>query len=99
MNLRTKGGYDFFEVASALQKEIKRVNEENAMDWAVELSGRYPDFTWYRLGTIGERGYRTCGHFDLDLDRHPSTELLGDSQKEQETYREDHPCPCHNCAL
>jgi hypothetical protein len=48
----TPRGYEFFEVASAMQKEIRRANEESAMFWAVELSVRYPAFTWYRLATI-----------------------------------------------
>ena len=51
MQLRTERGYDFFEAASASQKEIRSGNEESATYWAVELSGRYPDFAWYRLAT------------------------------------------------
>ena len=34
---KTKHGYDFYEVLSALQKEIRRGNEYEAMFWAVEL--------------------------------------------------------------
>ena len=33
----TPGGYDLFEVLSALQKEIRRGNEYNAVYWAAEL--------------------------------------------------------------
>jgi replication-associated recombination protein RarA len=36
-SLKTKKGYDFFEVASALQKCIRRGMGEEAMYWAVEL--------------------------------------------------------------
>ncbi len=33
----TKNGYDFFEVASAFQKSIRRGMEKEAMYWAIEL--------------------------------------------------------------
>ena len=52
MQLTTPQGYDFFEAASAMQKEIRRGNEERAMYWALELGYRYPSYVWYRLCTI-----------------------------------------------
>lgn len=48
--LRTKGGYDFFQVASALQKCIRRGMEDDAMYWAVELyESNYANYVWKRL--------------------------------------------------
>ncbi len=48
--LKTKHGYDFFEVASALQKSIRRGIEEKAMYWAVELyESNYANYVWKRL--------------------------------------------------
>jgi replication-associated recombination protein RarA len=49
-DLRTKKGYDFFEVSSALQKCIRRGMEEEAMYWAVELfNSNYQEYIWKRL--------------------------------------------------
>lgn len=51
--LKTQKGYDFFEVSSALQKEIRRGNEVNAMYWAVELyNSNYDQYLWKRLKII-----------------------------------------------
>lgn len=50
--LKTERGYDFFEVSSALQKEIRRGNEESALYWAFELCPRYEFYLWRRLVTI-----------------------------------------------
>jgi replication-associated recombination protein RarA len=51
--LKTKRGYDFYEVASALQKEVRRGNAKLAGYWALELfhSG-YSNYCWKRLLTI-----------------------------------------------
>ena len=51
--LRTSGGYDFYEVASALQKSIRRDDIVTAAFFAVELwrSG-YGNYLWKRLYTI-----------------------------------------------
>jgi len=51
-HLTTTLGYDFFEIASALQKEIRRGHEEAAMYWALELTPKYDDFLWRRLAII-----------------------------------------------
>jgi replication-associated recombination protein RarA len=49
-DLRTKKGYDMFEVASALQKCVRRGLEEQAMYWAVELyDSGYGEYVWKRL--------------------------------------------------
>lgn len=50
--MTTVNGYDFFEAASALQKEIRRGNQEEAMYWALEFAESYSDYLWYRLTII-----------------------------------------------
>ena len=48
--MRTGKGYDFFECASALQKSIRRGNEDSAMYFAVELfNSGYGEYVWKRL--------------------------------------------------
>lgn len=49
---QTKRGYDFYELLSALQKDIRRGNEYEAMFWAVELESFNPRMLWNRLTTI-----------------------------------------------
>lgn len=53
MILKTTGGYDFFEVSSAMQKAIRRADARVAGYFALELwhSG-YRDYVWKRLFTI-----------------------------------------------
>lgn len=53
MIIRTKNGYDFFEVSSAMQKAIRRADTAVAGFFALELwhSG-YRDYVWKRLFTI-----------------------------------------------
>jgi replication-associated recombination protein RarA len=50
--MQTAGGYDFYETASALQKAIRRGQEEEAMFWALELADQYDEFLWRRLVVI-----------------------------------------------
>lgn len=45
-------GYQLFDVISALQKDIRRGNEEQAMYWALELIPRYEMYLWRRLLAI-----------------------------------------------
>lgn len=49
---QTENGYPFDEVASALQKSIRRGLEEDAMYWAVEMETRFPAYLWKRLQVI-----------------------------------------------
>lgn len=46
---RTKGGYELRDAASALIKEIRRGNEEEAFFWCWELSKSFPNYIWKRL--------------------------------------------------
>lgn len=46
----TKKGYDFYEVASAFQKSIRRGLLEDAMYWGIELyESRYEEYAWKRM--------------------------------------------------
>lgn len=48
--MRTKHGYEFFEVASAFQKAVRRCDEALAMQWAVELyESGYQKYAWKRM--------------------------------------------------
>jgi len=51
--LKTAKGYDFFEAASALQKSIRRNEEDCALFFAVELyESGYDEYVWKRLKII-----------------------------------------------
>lgn len=52
MKLYTQRGYDFYEVASALQKSIRRADVKLAGYMALELFPRYAEYCWKRLLTI-----------------------------------------------
>lgn len=52
MKLITQRGYDFYEVASALQKSIRRADVKLAGYMALELFPRYAEYCWKRLLTI-----------------------------------------------
>jgi len=51
--LKTPGGYRLDEVVSALQKAIRRGQEERALFWMMELiQGRFIAYLWRRLSII-----------------------------------------------
>lgn len=50
--MRTQRGYDFYEVASALQKSIRRGDVKLAGYMALELFPKYAEYCWKRLLTI-----------------------------------------------
>lgn len=53
MVIRTIGGYDFFDVSSAMQKAIRRADTKVAGFFALELwASGYRDYVWKRLFTI-----------------------------------------------
>lgn len=53
MIIRTKHGYDFFEVSSAMQKAIRRADAAVAGYFALELwESGFRDYVWKRLFTI-----------------------------------------------
>ncbi|MEZ0607849.1 hypothetical protein ACAW74_04995 [Fibrella sp. WM1] len=48
--IKTKKGYDFYEVSSAMQKCIRRDREQEALFWAVELyDSGFVEYAWKRL--------------------------------------------------
>jgi len=49
---KTDRGYDYFELLSALQKDLRRGNEYEAMFWAVELESFNLTALWNRLNVI-----------------------------------------------
>ena len=50
--IQTERGYELLEVLSALQKEIRRGNEEEAGYWAFECWPKYQRVLWERLQVI-----------------------------------------------
>ena len=48
----TINGYPLDELISALQKDIRRGNEYQAMYWAAQLEDDYPEVLWNRLVVI-----------------------------------------------
>lgn len=50
--LKTKNGYDFYAVTSAMQKAIRRGDARTAGIMALELFPRYHKYIWKRLLTI-----------------------------------------------
>jgi hypothetical protein len=48
----TQNSYELSDVISALQKDIRRGNEENAMYWAYELIPQFEFYLWRRLVVI-----------------------------------------------
>lgn len=50
--LKTAGGYPMGEVASALQKCIRRGLEKEAVFWAQELESSFRNYVWKRLAVI-----------------------------------------------
>lgn len=48
----TQNGYPLGDVISALQKDIRRGNEEQALYWCLELLPRYEMYLWRRLMVI-----------------------------------------------
>ena len=53
-------GYDFYEVASALQKSIRRGDVRTAGFFALELFPKYREYTWRRLLTISAEDCYGC---------------------------------------
>lgn len=52
--LYTQNGYILGEVISALQKDVRRGNEEAAMYWALELCPKFERYFWRRLVIIAQ---------------------------------------------
>ena len=74
-DLRTQRGYDFYEVASALQKSIRRGDAKLAGYMALELFPRYAEYCWKRLRK-GKAMGRTKQQFFEEEDRALSNKQL-----------------------
>lgn len=62
-NLITGKGYSLFEVSSALQKDIRRANERNALFWAYELErSNFGGYLWKRLLIIAMEDIGPADH-------------------------------------
>ncbi len=52
-DIKTKKGYEFFEVSSAFQKAVRRGDEDVALYFAVELfNSGYDEYLWKRIKII-----------------------------------------------
>lgn len=61
--LFTKKGYSLFEVSSALQKDIRRSNEQPALYWAFELvQSNFAAYLWKRLLVISMEDIGPANH-------------------------------------
>ena len=75
----TLAEYDFGEVASAIQKSIRRGLEEDAMFWSIVMEERFPWYLWKRLKVVA---FEDCG----------SPEVIGhvmDCARFYEEYRKE----------
>lgn len=59
-NLTTQRGYDFYKVASSLQKAIRRGDVRIAGYMALELFPQYSEYCWKRLLTISAEDCYGC---------------------------------------
>jgi len=50
----SQNGYVMFEVVSALQKSVRRNDEQGAMYWALEFLPKYEAYLWRRLLIIAQ---------------------------------------------
>ena len=64
-NELTPGGYRFDEVASALQKSIRRGLERDALYWAAELEPAFHAYLWKRLITIANEDIGPANHLAI----------------------------------
>lgn len=78
--LKTEGGYDFFEVLSALQKTIRRGLTEEAMYWALELLPQFEKSLWRRLIVISNE--------DIGIANPPVIQLIDTLSKQYFDFRE-----------
>jgi replication-associated recombination protein RarA len=60
---QTSRGYDIYELASALQKDVRRGNEYQAMFWAAELESFNSKMLWNRLQVIASEDIGVANPF------------------------------------
>ncbi|MBN2377045.1 MAG: hypothetical protein JXD22_11630 [Sedimentisphaerales bacterium] len=65
--IRTMNNYDFFEVASAMQKAIRRGDGRLASYWALELyDSKFEAYVWRRLHIISAEDVWGCITFEIE---------------------------------
>jgi replication-associated recombination protein RarA len=62
-NPQTSRGYDVYELLSALQKDIRRGNEYQAVFWAAELESFNSKMLWIRLQVIASEDIGVANPF------------------------------------
>lgn len=81
--MKTKRGYDFFEVSSALQKAIRRGNEKVAGYFALELfASNFYNYAWKRLLTMSAEDIKGPVTKEI-LSLHQSFEMVNTPKKEK----------------
>ena len=58
--LRTRNGFDMYEVTSSLQKTIRRGLEDEAIYWSIELEQKFYNHLWNRLVIISSEDIGTA---------------------------------------
>lgn len=85
--LTTPGGYVMGEVASALQKAIRRGDERGALFWATEIDlAGYPGYAWKRLRIIASEDVGVA-----DTQAAIAVRALYENWKEQRAKKDDSP--------
>lgn len=85
----TTNGYQFGEVASALQKCIRRGDDRNSLKWAIELhrSG-YGEYVWKRLRIIASEDIGLAAPPGWQADLRALYENWTDQKKKKDTKHE-----------
>jgi len=85
--LKTPGGYVMGEVASALQKAIRRGDERGALFWATEIDlAGYAGYAWKRLRIISSEDVGLA-----DTGAAIAVRVLYENWKEQKAKKDDNP--------
>ena len=66
----TRDGHSFDEAASALQKSVRRSDEEGAVYWALQLAEHTPAYVWYRLSVVCSEDVGLAGDVALPATIH-----------------------------
>ena len=84
--LITKNGYPLDEVASALQKCIRRGWEDQALFWALELAEGFDEYLWKRLMVIASEDIGIADNFAAVLVQslYQSAQVVGSKPKKNE---------------
>lgn len=84
---QTQREYDFYELLSALQKEIRRGNEYEAMFWAVKLESLNAEELWNRLRVIASEDIGPANPLMPILIETLRKQYFDAREKEDDSYR------------